>query len=69
MHTMGSIPGRAELSRLLGQLTPAQRARHTDMVQAAALRATKAMREYLWKDCRVGIDTDGPATDAPEADD
>lgn len=45
-----SIPGRAELSRLLGQLTPVQRGRHREMVQAAVLRAAKAMKEYLVQD-------------------
>ena len=44
------IPGQTELNRLLSQLTPVQRARHTNMVQAASFRAAKAMKEYLAKD-------------------
>lgn len=42
-----SVPERAELSRLLGQLTPVQRIRLREIVQAAAIRAAKAMKEYL----------------------
>ena len=64
----GSIPSRAELNRLLGQLTPAQRARNTDIVQAAALRAAKAMKEFVSKGSSVRTDAGGPASDAPEAD-
>ena len=62
------IPGQTELNRLLSQSTPAQRARHTNMVQSASLRAAKAMKEYLAKDCSGRTDAKGKDPHSPEKD-
>ena len=46
-------------------LTPVQRARHTDIAQAASIRAVEAMKEYLTNDCSALRDGRGQVPDAP----